>query len=88
VILLEEHTDEGNQPQPCEAFGHPVTKLVMHEVSNHSPGFEESVSPAYSCRAAEFDVIPPEMPPWNPDKIPREGVAERIIQLYGHYLEI
>lgn len=84
---MAEHIEETNQPHPREAFGHPVTKLVMHEVSNHSPGFEESPPPAYSGQAMESQVVPAELPPWDPDKVPRAGLAERIIQRFTQQKE-
>ncbi len=54
--------------------------FTTHNVSNHSPGFEESLPPAYSDQATGSQVFPAELPPRDPDKVPRTGLAERISQ--------
>jgi len=71
---------ELDQPQPREAFGHPVTTGAKYHVSNHRPGHDTSPAPAQETYASGEHPQQAVSLPHNGAKVPTTPLSERIRQ--------
>ena len=80
---MTEYAEGIDQPHPRGAFNHPVTQIAIHVVSQHAPGFQESVEAPRTEQAAQIKGVQAKLPPSNPEIIPKTGLAERIMQRFA-----
>ena len=75
-------TKKANTPHPAEALGIPVMKELanMHKEDNRSRGFNKSEDYAQDSHTGREKESLSHVAPRNPDKVPREALAERIRQ--------
>lgn len=71
-----------NTPHPAEALGISAMKELanIHTEDNRSPGFVKSKDYTQGSRTGTENEGISYLPPRNPDKVPREALAERIRQ--------
>jgi hypothetical protein len=75
----ETKADE-SQPQPGEAFGHPIAREASRDQSSkHGPGYDDSTRPAKASNSGA-KAVGAIVPPRKADKLPRVGLAEKIRQ--------
>ena len=77
---MHQEPREQDQPAPHGPFDHPALGLTLHEVSHHSPGFEEPGEPAAAAATATPEDAGARMPPRAGSERPRAGLAERVLQ--------
>jgi hypothetical protein len=72
--------EEGSQPQPREAFGHPVARQKAKDrADDHKPGYEDSRRPA-AASARGGKAVGAMVPPRKADKLPKVSLAEKARQ--------
>lgn len=79
-INMAENSKSIDEPEPCQAFDHAVTKMTMEKVDSYSPGFEESNDVLQNLDKDDEKSRDIHLPPRNPEKIPRTSLAERILK--------
>ena len=79
---MSKNKPRDEQPQPQEAFGHPVTKTVKDGSSDHKPGYVDSPQPAKATAAAQKRgaTVGAIVPPRKADKLPKLSLAEKLRQ--------
>jgi hypothetical protein len=68
------------QPEPREAYGHPVTSGAQVRFSDHKPGHDESPAPVQDADLRGDRSQTAFIAPHNPAKIDKTSLSERIRQ--------
>ena len=66
---------EYDETTPRVALGIPISFKVRDEKSEHKPGFLEEKKPKIPTTKERGRV---ELPPYDPEKVPRTSLAERL----------